>query len=190
MAGNSVATGIINHPPPTTLGYNSGDPENDINFKMQALTLLNPAHQWAKDMADHCVRSGLQAPLSLYEKEGIMSEIHTNHVQMVNSITELKAQGHETQDQVVKVTGAITELLNKPCDKQLRIYGLSPHIKTTFANSRDQKARSARVEEATAVLSDIFRSNGYNRQFSLTLIEPAANAARHLVSCGYYHSPI
>ena len=130
-------------------------------------------------MADHCVRSGLQAPLSLYEKEGILSEIHTNHVQMVNSITELKAQSHETQDQVVKVTGAFTELLNKPCDKQLRIYGLSPHIKTTLANSRDQKARSARVEEATAVLSDIFRSNRYNRQFSLTLIEPAANAARH-----------
>ena len=107
-----------------------------------------------------------------------MSEIHTNHVQMINNITELKAQGRETQDQVVKVTGAITELLNKPCDKQLRIYGLSPHIKITLANLRDQKLRSARVEEATAVLIDIFRSNGYNRQFSLTLIEPAANAAK------------
>ena len=61
---------------------------------MLALTLLNPAHQWAKDITNHCVRSGLQAPLSLYEKEGIMPEIHANHVQMVNSITELKAHGH------------------------------------------------------------------------------------------------
>ena len=130
-------------------------------------------------MADHCVRSGLQTPLSLYEREGILSEVHAKHAQMVNNITELKAQGHATRDQVVKVTGAVTELLNKPCDKQLRIYGLSPLIKTTLANPRDQKARSARVEEATAVLSDIFRSNGYNRQFSLTLIEPAANTARH-----------
>ena len=144
---------------------------------MQALTLLNPAHQWAKDMANHCVRSGLRAPLSLYEKEGIITEIHTNHVQMVNSITELKAQGRETQDQVVKVTDAMTELLNKPCEKQLRIYGLGPHLKTKLANPRDQQGRAARVDEATEVLRDIFSGSGYKRHFSLTLIEPAADKA-------------
>ena len=34
VAGDSVATGIINHPPPTNLGYNTGDPEKDLDFKM------------------------------------------------------------------------------------------------------------------------------------------------------------
>ena len=179
LAGTSVATGIMNHPPPTILGYNSGDPEENITFKMKALTFLNPAQQWAKDMANHCVRSGLQTPLSLYEREGILSEVHAKHAQMVNNITELKAQGHATRDQVVKVTGAVTELLNKPCDKQLRIYGLSPLIKTKLANPKDQRARSARVEEATTALSDIFSNNGYHRQFSLNLIEPASNANRN-----------
>ena len=38
--------------------------------------------------------AGLQALFSLYEIEGTMSEIHANHVLMVNSITELKAHGH------------------------------------------------------------------------------------------------
>ena len=59
---------------------------------MQALTLLNPAHQWVKD--NHCVRSGLQTALALYEIKSITSETHANHLQMDNSITELKAHGH------------------------------------------------------------------------------------------------
>ena len=40
LAGSSVAAGIMNHPPPTSLfrlGYISGDPAEDITFKMKAL---------------------------------------------------------------------------------------------------------------------------------------------------------
>ena len=33
------------------LGYQAEDSEITLEFKMQALTLLNPAHQWVKDMA-------------------------------------------------------------------------------------------------------------------------------------------
>ena len=52
---------------------------------------------------------------------------------MVNSITKLEANGRETQDQAVKVTGAITELIK-------------------LAKPRDLRGRSARVEAATEVL--------------------------------------
>ena len=31
-AGSSVATGIINHPPPTNLGYHTDDPEKHLKF--------------------------------------------------------------------------------------------------------------------------------------------------------------
>ena len=182
LAGSSVAAGIMNHPPPTSLsrlGYSSGDPEEDITFKMKALNFLNPAQLWAKDIADHCVRSGLQTPLSLYQREGILSEVHASHAQMVNNITELEAQGHATRDQLVKVTGAVTELLNKPSDKQLRIYGVSTLLKTPLTNPKDQRARSARVDEAMTALSEIFRNNGYQRHFSLNLIESASNQNRN-----------
>ena len=59
-AGSSVVKGIINHPPPTNLGYQAEDSEITLEIKMQALTLFNPAHQWSKDMANLCVRSGLR----------------------------------------------------------------------------------------------------------------------------------
>ena len=63
---------------------------------------------------------------------------------MVNSINEGKAHIGVTQDQVIILTSAVTELLHKPCEKQLRIYGLEEHLKTKLINNKDQKARSQR----------------------------------------------
>ena len=58
---------------------------------MQALTLLNPAHQWVKDMATIVLGQGSRQRSQI---KSSMPETHANHLQMGNSITELTAHGH------------------------------------------------------------------------------------------------
>ena len=174
-AGNSVATGIMATPPPVKLSYNGADSSSVLEFKMNTLTLSNPTQLWAEKLALHCVRSGLRTHLSEYQKEGLLYEVHKVHTEMVNDITEAKAHIKSTQTQVAVLTSAVTELLHKPCNKQLRLYGLEERITTKLNNHKDQKARRQRISEATAYLKALLEGCGYKNPFTLDLIEPAHN---------------
>ena len=89
---------------------------------------------------------------------------------MVNDITEAKAHIKSTQTQVAVLTSAVTELLHKPCNKQLRLYGLEERITTKLNNHKDQKARRQRISEATAYLKALLEGCGYTNHFTLDLI--------------------
>ena len=174
-AGNSVATGIMATPPPAKLSYNETDSPSVLEFKLNTLTLSNPTQLWADKLALHCVRSGLRTHLSEYQKEGLLNEVHKVHADMVNDITEATAHIRSTQTQVAVLTSAVTELLHKPCNKQLRLYGLEERISTKLHNHKDQKARRQRISEATAYLKALLEGCGYTNPFTLDLIEPAHN---------------
>lgn len=159
-AGHSVATGIMATPPPVKLSFQESDSQSVL---------------WADKLALHCVRSGLRTQLSEYQREGLLSEVHRSHANMVNDITEVKAHNQATQVQVATLTSAVTELLHKPCDKQLRLYGLEELINTKLHNPKDQKARRQRTSEATEYLKTMLEGCGYKNNFILDLIEPAHN---------------
>ena len=174
-AGHSVATGIMATPPPVKLSFQESDSQSVLEFKLNTLTLSNPTHLWADKLALHCVRSGLRTQLSEYQREGLLSEVHKVHANMVNDITEVTAHNRATQVQVATLTSAVTELLHKPCDKQLRLYGLEELINTKLHNPKDQKARRQRISEATEYLKAMLEGCGYKNNFILDLIEPAHN---------------
>jgi len=98
-AGHSVATGIMATPPPVKLSFQESDSQSVL---------------WADKLALHCVRSGLRTQLSEYQREGLLSEVHKVHANMVNDITEVTAHNRATQVQVATLTSAVTELLHKP----------------------------------------------------------------------------
>ena len=68
---------------------------------------------------------------------------------MVNDINEVTAHNRATQTQVAALTSAVTELLHKPWDKQLRLFRVEEQITTKLHNHKDQKARRQRISEAT-----------------------------------------
>ena len=174
-AGHSVAAGIADAPFPDKLSYQEEDNGDDLSFKLRTLKFTSPTLNWAEKMAITCARSGLQMPLTEYQKEGLLTEVHKAHAGMVNSINEGKAHIGVTQDQVTLLTSAVTELLHKPCEKQLRIYGLEEHLETKLINNKDQRARSQRNKEALVYLRDVLGRCGYKNNFIIDLIEPAHN---------------
>ena len=80
-----------------------------LEFKINTLTLSNPTQLWAYKLALHCVRSGFCTHLSEYQKEGLLSEVHKVHANMVNDINEVTAHNRATQTQVAALTSAVTE---------------------------------------------------------------------------------
>ena len=73
-AGHSVAAGIADAPLPDKLSYQEEDDGDDLSFKLRTLRFTSPTLNWAEKMAITCARSGLQMPLTDYQKEGLLTE--------------------------------------------------------------------------------------------------------------------